>query len=178
MIALWNLVLHQRMENEMVDNNSLRREIGSFYDSYSAAYVEVIAGRPTADEYFYRKYYSIPLYVNEAESGDADASGKRSRWLLTDSDIHDFLLAGRETLEARDYHHSNILDRVIRVLNGNRVNLEIVVSRRRADDTEVERWAVGYGIAKFEAGWRIIDIYTTITAADTVAATWPPTVYA
>nr|WP_280464705.1 hypothetical protein [Nocardia brasiliensis] len=74
----------------MVDNNSLRREIGSFYDSYSAAYVEVIAGRPTADEYFYRKYYSIPLYVNEAESGDADASGKRSRWLLTDSDIHDF----------------------------------------------------------------------------------------
>ncbi|KIA66062.1 hypothetical protein [Nocardia vulneris] len=159
----------------MSDSNALGREIALFYAAYSAEYVAAMTGRPEGDEFFYRKYYSVPMYIGEADPADAgEPRPGRSRWLLTDSAIREFLVANETELAARGYHHAKILDRVVRVLNSTRVNLEIVVSRLRADDVEIERWAVGYGIAKLAEGWRIIDLYTAVTTADTVAEAWPP----
>ncbi|WP_280445632.1 hypothetical protein [Nocardia brasiliensis] len=169
------LIVRTEVEDDMVDNAVISREIGTFYADYAAAYVAAMTDNPDGNEYFYREYYSVPIYIGEAEPADSGGSGSgRSRWLLTDSDIREFLLANEKDLADRGYHHAKILDRVVRVLNSTRVNLEIVVSRLREDEVEIERWAVGYGIAKLTGGWRIIDLYTTVTAAETVVDAWPP----
>lgn len=159
----------------MVDSAALAQEIDTFYTAYVQDYVAAMTGKQGGDEFFYRKYYSIPIYIGEADPVDSGGSGiGRSRWLLTDSEMREFLSSNEQDLAARGYHHAKILDRAVRVLNSTRVNLEIIVSRLREDEVEIERWAVGYGIAKLADGWRIIDLYTAVTTAETVAEAWPP----
>ncbi|RDI63330.1 DUF6841 family protein [Nocardia pseudobrasiliensis] len=150
----------------MTVDDDIRREIDIWYSRYAREFIEFTAGR-AGNDHFHRNYYSIPLYICE--------DGGRNQWLLTDAEVRESLLAGQRDLGARGYHHATILDRVIRVLHPTRVTMEIIVSRQRENDVEIERWAVGYDIAKLDPGWRIIDIYTKPTTADTVSDAWPLT---
>jgi hypothetical protein len=50
--------------------------------------------------------------------------------------------------------------------------VEVIWSRRRADDSEIERLAAHFELARGPEGWRIVGIQAIPTASDTLNSAW------
>ncbi|WP_068053266.1 DUF6841 family protein [Nocardia xishanensis] len=55
-------------------------------------------------------------------------------------------------------------DRRVTVYNAVGATIEVIWSRRRADESEIRRWAVHFEVAKSVAGWRVIAVQAIDTA--------------
>ena len=75
-------------------------------------------------------------------------------------------------LRANGYAYTKVVDRAVRVYHRNGAAIEVIWSRRRADDTEIERLAVHFEVIRTESGWRVAGIQLRPTDADALSRAW------
>ncbi|MEU1443993.1 DUF6841 family protein [Streptomyces mirabilis] len=135
-----------------------------FFEDYLPRWVAVAAGTSGEGPEFVLDYWGTPLHVT--------ALGQ-SFWCLDDASVLAFLEMNHAPLRESGYSHTVVPDRRVLVYNTVGAAVEVIWSRRRADESEIERWAVQFSVAKSDKGWRVVGIHSAATDKDSLAETWP-----
>jgi hypothetical protein len=75
-------------------------------------------------------------------------------------------------LRAQGYAHTAVPDRQVTVYHAAGAAIDVIFSRCRADDSEIERLALHFEVARGSAGWRVVGIQDAPTRADSLNAAW------
>jgi hypothetical protein len=108
-------------------------------------------------------YWNVPMHA---------ASMHMNKWLLTEKAVLELLGADHKPLRSAGYTHTNVVDRRTVVYNNNAASVEVIWSRCRHDNTEIERVAVHFEINCTDSGWRVIGLASTPTARSSLKETW------
>jgi hypothetical protein len=142
-----------------------RREVTRwFFEDYLPRWVAVAAGTSPVGLEFILGYWDTPLHV----TGQGQAF-----WCLDDASVVDFLNLSQAPLRESGYSHTTVLDRRVLAYNGVGAAIEVIFSRRRADETEVQRQAVHFEVAKSTQGWRVVGIQSVATTMSALDDVWP-----
>jgi hypothetical protein len=123
-----------------VADNDLRRWFGRYLDAFAAC------GRGERDAVSLLAYYGVPLLL--ATDGAFLALGSEDQVVAVAQQQVD-------GMRATDYHHSDILDSEVTVVNGRSAIYQGAFSRRRSDGSEISRLAVTYLVTDGTIGRRI-----------------------
>jgi len=115
---------------------------------------------------FILDYWGVPLYYYGPDGG---------QWALDGDAVAKLLNTTHTRLKADGYAYTDVVDRSVRVYHRNGAAIEVIWSRRRADDTEIERLAVHFEVIRTQNGWRIAGIQLRPTHADTLSDAWGAT---
>jgi hypothetical protein len=136
-----------------------------FFDDYLPTWVGVGNGTIHKGPEFILDYWGHPLcYANPDEA----------EWAADGRAVIDLLGGMQARLRADGYTHTEVLDRSVRVYHDNGAAIEVIWSRRRADESEIERIAVHFEVIRTAGGWRIAGIQHLLTEADILAEAWDP----
>ncbi|MER5666828.1 DUF6841 family protein [Streptomyces mirabilis] len=135
-----------------------------FFEDYLPRWVAVAAGTSGEGPEFIHDYWGTPLHVTGLE---------QSFWCLDDESVRGFLDLNYAPLRESGYSHTVVPDRRVLVYNSVGAAIEVIWSRRRADETEIQRWAVQFSVAKSDRGWRVVGIHSAATDKDRLAEVWP-----
>ena len=116
-----------------------------FFEDYLPRWVAVAAGKSAEGPEFILNYWDTPMHVTGLD---------QSFWCLDDRSVLDFLELNHAPLRESGYSHTVVPDRRVIVYSSVGAAIEVIWSRRRADESEIERWAVHFELAKSEHGWR------------------------
>jgi len=67
-----------------------------------------------------------------------------------------------------------IADSRVTVFHANGAAIDAIWSRRATDDTEIQRAAVHFELARSVDGWRVVGIQTSDTTMSSLDRLWPP----
>ncbi|MEV7605775.1 alpha/beta hydrolase [Paenarthrobacter sp. NPDC089322] len=134
-----------------------------FFEDYLSRWVT--AGAEGLPPEFITGYWAAPLWVNSAEVG--------SVLLPTAEAVVEMLSGMQSRLRADGYSHTVVPDRRITVFHDRGATIEVIWSRRRADESEIERLAVSFDVIKREDGWRAVTIQSKNTDANRLDDVWP-----
>jgi hypothetical protein len=135
-----------------------------FFDDYLATWVGVGAGTIARGPEFVLDYWGVPLHYS---------TDQESQWLIDASAVVGLLEQTHARLQAQGYAHTAVPDYQVFVYNDAGAAIEVIWSRRRADDSEIERLAAHFELGKGPAGWRVVGIQTVLTEAESLDAAWP-----
>ncbi|WP_405512513.1 hypothetical protein [Streptomyces canus] len=135
-----------------------------FFEDYLPRWVAVAAGTSDEGPEFIHDYWGTPLHVTGLE---------QSFWCLDDASVRGFLDLNYAPLRESGYSHTVVPDRRVLVYNSVGAAIEVIWSRRRADESEIQRWAVQFSVAKSDRGWRVVGIHSAATDKDRLAEVWP-----
>jgi hypothetical protein len=135
-----------------------------FFDDYLATWVGVGAGTIARGPEFILDYWGMPLHYS---------TDHESEWLLDGSAVVGLLKQTHARLQAQGYAHTDVPDHKVFVYNDAGAAIEVIWSRCRADDSEIERLAAHFELGRGPAGWRVVGIQTALTAAESLDAAWP-----
>lgn len=135
-----------------------------FFEDYLPRWVAAAAGTSADGPEFIHAYWGTPLHVTGLE---------QSFWCLDDESVLGFLEQNHAPLRAAGYSHTVVPDRRVFVYNTVGAAIEVIWSRRAADETEIQRWATHFELAKSDAGWRVIGVQAAATDQDTLEGAWP-----
>ena len=154
------------MSNVRTETDSLGDTLSDirrwFFDDYLPTWVAAGAG-PIGDPKLVLAYWGVPLHA---------ASVNMHRWLMTDQEVLGLLDANQAPLRAAKYTHTQVLDQRIVVYNKAAGSVDVIWSRRRADESEIERRAVHFELRHDGPGWRIIALASALTEHTTLARVW------
>lgn len=142
-------------------SNTANEASAWFFDDYFPTWVAAGAAKGADKEDFILRYWGVPLYT--------DGLGRNS-WAMTSKEVLDFLALNHGPLKAQGYSHTVIPDRNVTAYSENGAGIDVIWSRRRADESEIQRLAVHFGLAKTSDGWRVITINAVPTAEDKLDA--------
>lgn len=134
-----------------------------FFEDYLPRWVAQSSGKSDEGPEFILDYWGTPMHVSGLGV---------TFWCLSDQDVLGFLEANQSSLRDAGYDHTVVPDSQIRVYNTVGAAVEVIWSRRAADETEIQRWATHFEVAKSERGWRVVGIQGAHTTATTLAETW------
>jgi len=137
-----------------------------FFDDYVPTWVAVGAGQHAGDSDFILKYWSAPLHVCSTEV---------NAWFPDGKSVVDLLEFAHRPLKEGGYTHTVIPDRRVDVYHDNGAAIEVIWSRRRADESEIERMATHFELARTGDSWRIVGIQVIRTTLDRLNDVWPRT---
>lgn len=133
-----------------------------FFETYLPMWIklgaEVGAG---VDEIL--SYWGTPLHA---------ASVNMTRCLMTGDDVIGLLRANQDPLQAENYTHTVVLDRQVKGYNRNAGSIDVIWSRRRADESEIERRAVHFEIHRTANGWRVVAIASILSDLASLDEIW------
>ena len=112
---------------------------------------------------FILDYWGVPLYYYDPDGGQYALDGDAVAKLLNTTHTR---------LKADGYAYTDVVDRSVRVYHRNGAAIEVIWSRRRADDTEIERLAAHFELIRTGNGWRIAGIQSRFTHADSLSDAW------
>ncbi|MFE6925624.1 hypothetical protein ACFVAV_31745 [Nocardia sp. NPDC057663] len=135
-----------------------------FFEDYLPRWVAVAAGLSPDGPEFIHDYWGTPMHV---------AASGQSLWCMDNASVLAFLEINHAPLRDSGYTHTVVPDRRVTVYHPAGASIEVIWSRRRADESEVQRLAVHFEVAKSGAGWRVVGIQATDTDKNTLAETWP-----
>ncbi|EHP41291.1 hypothetical protein OR16_20602 [Cupriavidus basilensis OR16] len=75
-------------------------------------------------------------------------------------------------MQAQQYTHTVALDRHVKGYNSNAGSIDVIWSRRREDETEIERRAVHFDIHRIGQGWRVVTVAGTLTDRTSLSEIW------
>ena len=143
---------------------SVQDEVTSwFFDDYLPTWVGVAAGTIERGPEFILDYWGAPLHYSTDQGG---------QWLPDASAVAAFLEQTQSRLRAQGYADTDVPDHDVRVYHDDGAAIEVIWSRRRADQTEIERLAAHFELARSPAGWRMVGIQTSATTADKLSEAW------
>jgi hypothetical protein len=134
-----------------------------FFEDYLQRYITAVDS--SGDHSFIAEYWGAPLWIG-TDAGPATV-------FATSEEITAWFKATFDRLQAADYSHTAVLDRRVVVFNRHGAAIEVIWSRRHGDESEIERLAVHFIIARRAEGLRIVAIQTTSTNAATLDEVWP-----
>ncbi|MEU1205074.1 hypothetical protein [Nocardia sp. NPDC005825] len=137
---------------------------GWFFEDYLPRWVAVAAGLSADGPEFIHDYWGTPMHV---------AAAGHSFWCLDNAAVLEFLEINHAPLRDSGYTHTVVPDRRVTVYHAAGAAVEVIWSRRRADESEVQRLAVHFEIAKSDSGWRVVGVQATDTTSDSLAEIWP-----
>jgi len=91
---------------------------------------------------------------------------------MTDDGVLELLGANQKPLQAANYTHTTVLDSLITAFNNDAGAVEAIWSRRRKDESEIERRAVHFEVRRTDLGWRIIALASHLTDQDRLTKVW------
>jgi hypothetical protein len=133
-----------------------------FFGQYVAKWVSIGASKD-GDPRAIFQYWGVPMYAS---------SPNMNRWLMTDDDVLSLLSANQKPLQAANYTHTEVLDSAITAFNNKSGSVDAIWSRRRRDESEIERRAVHFEVRRTELGWRVIALASQLTDRDRLAEVW------
>ncbi|MGO4331705.1 hypothetical protein AB4Z48_24290 [Cupriavidus sp. 2TAF22] len=133
-----------------------------FFDIYLPAWIGMGAN-PSDSVDGILDYWGYPLHA---------ASVNMTTCLMTGDDVIRLLRANQDPLQAQHYTHTTILDRKVVGYNSNAGSIDVIWSRRRADESEIERRAVHFEIHRTAQGWRILALASLLTDRDALDDIW------
>jgi hypothetical protein len=134
-----------------------------FFETYLPRWVTAV--ETSHDASFIGDYWAAPLWVGD-DSGPVTLAP-------TAEDVTAWFKVTFDRLRTAGYTHTAVLDRRVVVFNKDGGAIDVIWSRRRADDAEIERLAVHFVIARGGDGLRIVTIEATLTDSDTLDEVWP-----
>jgi NTF2-like protein (DUF6841) len=154
----------------MSDNESetVTAEVAEwFFDDYLPTWVSVGNGAIDQGPEFILNYWGVPLYYYHPDGG---------QWALDGDGVTGLLNTTHTRLKANGYAYTDVVDQAVRAYHRNGAAIEVIWSRRRADDTEIERLAVHFEVIRTQNGWRFAGIQYRPTHADSLVNAWAGTV--
>ena len=112
---------------------------------------------------FILEFWGVPLYDYDPEGG---------LWALNGDAVTGLLEVTHTRLKANGHAYTEVIDRSVRAYHDNGAAIEVIWSRRRADDTEIERLAAHFEVIRTKNGWRVAGIQHRPTHADTLSEAW------
>lgn len=137
-----------------------------FFDDYLPTWVSVGNRAIDSGPEFILNYWGVPLYKYHPDGG---------QWALDADSVVRMLDATHTRLRANGYAYTNVVDRTVRGYHRNGAAIEVIWSRRRGDDCEIERLAVHFEVIRTESGWRVAGIQLQPTPADELSNAWSGT---
>jgi hypothetical protein len=137
-----------------------------FFDDYLPTWVGVGNGTVEKGPGFILDYWGVPLCYCHPDGG---------RWEPDGDSVTGLLDAMHTRLKASGYAYTEVIDRAVRTYHRSGAAIEVIWSRRRADDTEIERLAVHFEVIRTQNGWRVAGIQSRPTHADTLSDAWDAT---
>jgi hypothetical protein len=137
-----------------------------FFDGYLPLWIGVGSGAIARGPEFILEYWGVPLHHCTPDG---------SEWLLDDASVVDLLARNHSRLRAQGYSYTAVPDRKVTVYHHAGAAIEVIWSRCRADDSEIERLAVHFEVGCGSAGWRVVGIQTARTTATLLKAAWSGT---
>jgi NTF2-like protein (DUF6841) len=134
-----------------------------FFDDYLPQLVGVGSGTIARGPEFILDYWGVPLHYCTPDGG---------KWLLDAAGVVGLLERSYSRLRAQGYSYTAVPDRNVTVYHDAGAAIEVIWSRCRADDSEIERVAVHFEVARGSAGWRAVGIQTAPTTANSLNASW------
>jgi hypothetical protein len=134
-----------------------------FFDDYLPLLVGVGSGTIARGPEFILDYWGVPLHYCAPDGG---------KWLLDAAGVVGLLERSYSRLRAQGYSYTAVPDRNVTVYHDAGAAIEVIWSRCRADDSEIERVAVHFEVARGSAGWRAVGIQTAPTTANALNAAW------
>jgi len=132
-----------------------------FFEVYLPTWVDL--GAKGGHEGVILEFWGFPLHA---------ASVNMTRCLMTGDDVIGLLRANQVPLQAASYTHTRVLDRRVVGFNENAGAIDVIWSRRRADESEIERRAVHFEIHRTASGWRVVAIASALTDRTSLAEVW------
>jgi hypothetical protein len=137
-----------------------------FFDDYLPTWVSVGNEAVDMGPEFILNYWGVPLYKYHPDGG---------QWALDADSVVGLLNTTHTRLRTNGYAYTDVVDRAVRAYHRNGAAIEVIWSRRRADDTEIERLAVHFEVIRTESGWRVAGIQLQPTCADVLSQAWAGT---
>jgi hypothetical protein len=134
-----------------------------FFDDYLPLWVGVGSGRIARGPGFILDYWGVPLHYGTSDGGE---------WLLDAAGVVRVLDRNHGRLRAQGYSYAAVPDRKVTVYHDAGAAIEVIWSRCRPDDSEIERLAVHFEVARGSAGWRVVGIQKAPTSANSLNAAW------
>ena len=136
-----------------------------FLDDYLPRWVSV--GNGTSDEgpEFILQFWGCPLHVSTPQI---------TMWITEPQGVLDLLEMNQKPLCDAGYTHTVIADSRVTVFHANGAAIDAIWSRRATDDTEIQRVAVHFELARSVDGWRVVGIQTSDTTMCSLDRLWPP----
>jgi hypothetical protein len=136
-----------------------------FLDDYLPRWVSV--GNGTSDEgpEFILQFWGCPLHVSTPQI---------TMWITEPQGVLDLLEMNQKPLCDAGYTHTVIADSRVTVFHSNGAAIDAIWSRRATDDTEIQRVAVHFELARSVDGWRVVGIQTSDTTMSSLDRLWPP----
>jgi hypothetical protein len=151
-------------DKEMKLHSSVSDEVKHwFFEDYLPTWVGVGAGTIARGPEFILDYWGAPLHWG------ADPA---SQWLLDGPAVVRFLQQLQARLQKQGYAYTAVPDQRVNVYHRDGAAVEVIWSRRRADDSEIERLAVHFELGRGPAGWRIVGIQAVPTTSETLNQAW------
>jgi hypothetical protein len=152
-------------DNEIQLATSVHDDVKSwFFDDYLPTWVGVAAGTIARGPEFILDYWAAPLHLSTDEGGE---------WLHDAAAVVQLLEDTQSRLRADGYAYTGVPDHKVIVYHQSGAAIDVIWSRCRGDGSEIERLAVHFELSRSQAGWRIVGIQMSLTAADTLSAAWP-----
>jgi hypothetical protein len=151
---------------ETSDDLAATREevIAWFFDDYLKRWVAASSGASGEGPEFVLDYWGVPMSVTAL--GEA-------LWLLDAEGVLGFLAVNQEPLRAQGYTHTVVPDRRVFAYNTVGAAVEVIWSRRRADQSEIQRWAVHFEVMRGAQGWRVVGVQSIAAQSNSLAEIWP-----
>ncbi|WP_175831307.1 hypothetical protein [Burkholderia cepacia] len=133
-----------------------------FFDDYLPRWV--VAGERGEDSSFVTEYWGAPLWVSIDDMPVILGA--------TEAEVAEILRPIHGRLKAAGYSHTFVQDRRLTVFNSNSAQISVIWSRRRADESEIERCATNFSLMRRKDGWRVLHIQQKATDASNLADVW------
>ena len=135
-----------------------------FFDDYLPRWVAAGSGASGEGPEFILDYWGSPLHVTALD---------QTFCFLDDAGVLEFLEMNHAPLRAAGYTHTVVPDQRVFVYSQVGAAIEVIWSRRRADESEIQRWATHFEIAKGPKGWRVVSVQALAMDKATLAEVWP-----
>jgi hypothetical protein len=134
-----------------------------FFEDYLHTWIGLGAGTIALGPEFILDYWAVPMHYSADQT---------NQWLLDASAVVRFYEQTHVRLRGQGFASTAVPDHEVTVYNGGGAAIEVILSHCRADGSEIERQAAHFELARGPAGWRMVGIQSTRTAADSLNTAW------
>ena len=159
-----------KVSDSTINYEQIKTEIHDwFFETYFNHWVEVGAGKRDEGPEFILQYWGTPMYATVDNPPMAI-------WMLKGEEIVQFLVMQHKALMEAGYTHTHVPDKKVFVYNENGAAIEVIWSRRAADETEIQRFVVHFEVIKYEGIWKVVGCQVRNTSVgkdkDSISHAW------
>ena len=149
-----------------IDLHGVFDEVTSwFFGDYFPRWVSVGNGTSAEGPEFILQFWGCPLRVSTPQL---------DMWVTEPQGVVELLEMNHKPLRDAGYTHTVIVDSRVIVFHSHGAAIDAIWSRRATDDTEIQRAAVHFELARSDDGWRVVGIQTSDTTMSSLDRLWPP----